>query len=309
MIRRLIIAVVSVSVIVGACSSTGDDGAGSPSADIVVTTSIWSDIVTNVACDGVATVSTVVPPGVDPHAFEPSLSDREVMSGAKIVVSNGGGLEGGLIDTLDAVASDGVPVVGMVDLVETIAPSNVDAEHDDGELDPHVWLDPTRVAAALEPLADRIASELGLEEGSLDPCVADYAARLESLDSEVAGLTEAVAEPRRQLVTNHDSLGYFADRYGFTVIGTIIPSTSSLAATNPSELEALRAAVTASGVPAIFSESTSADDDARALAAATGVDVVPLTVGTLGPSGSTTSTYIDLVRSTAEEITSALADG
>jgi ABC-type Zn uptake system ZnuABC Zn-binding protein ZnuA len=109
------------------------------------------------------------------------------------------------------------------------------------------------------------------------------------------------------LVTNHVALRYFADRYGFEVSGSIVDSTSSLAETDPAHLEELRATVAAAGVPAIFSETGESDADVNAVAAQLGVEVVALTVDTLGPPGSDLATYLDLLRVDTDRIVDALA--
>ena len=72
------------------------------------------------ACDGSLDIRTIVPAGGDPHAFEPSLQDREVLDGATLVVTNGLGLEETLDDTLDAVEDGGVPVFAVGDHVDTL---------------------------------------------------------------------------------------------------------------------------------------------------------------------------------------------
>ena len=92
-----------------------------PAAPIVVaTTSIWADITANVACDGLAEIETIIPPGGDPHSFEPSLRDRETMDNADLVVANGLFLEESLDDTIDAVESNGVPVLRVADELDPI---------------------------------------------------------------------------------------------------------------------------------------------------------------------------------------------
>ena len=108
------------------------------------------------------------------------------------------------------------------------------------------------------------------------------------------------------LVTNHDSLGYLADRYDFTVLGSILPSTSTLTEASPGQLEELGEAIEAEGVPAIFTETISSADDAEALADRLGVDVVELYTESLGEPGSGVETYADLMRFDAQAIADAL---
>ncbi len=112
---------------------------------------------------------------------------------------------------------------------------------------------------------------------------------------------------QRILVTNHDSLGYFADRYDFEVLGSVIPSSSSLAATSPAELDALAADIEATGVSAIFADTQNSSDDADALADRIGdVEVVSMLTDTLDEPGTDQGTYVGWLRQNVETIVEAL---
>ena len=286
----------------------------------MATTSIWADIVANVACDGRAEVITLIPPGGDPHAFQPSLQDRGRMESAVMVVANGLELEEGLEDTLEAVEEAGTPVFHMADHIDTIgfAPGmelehegeeeeeEEDEEEHHGGDDPHVWFDPIRVADALLPLSEALATQGGLDSGALSACVTKYRGELIALDDEIAGILAPLPHEKRLLLTNHDALGYFANRYEFELVGTVIPGGSSVGEANPAELQELVGLIDQTGVPAIFAESSHSSDDAEALARQAGVDVVVLDTGSLGPSGSGSDTYLGFMRSNAQKIADAL---
>ncbi len=292
-------------------ASCGSDGAATPESapTVVATTTIWADVASNVACDGLANVRTIVPAGGDPHSFEPSLRDRETMGNATLIVANGLGLEESMADVIDAVESDGVPVVRVGEFVDTIPAGDEPAGDGDGADDPHVWFDPVRVAAALPAIADALA-DAGLDRAALDACVADYSEQLGELDADIASTVASIPAERRLLVTNHDSLSYFADRYDFEILGSVIPSPSSLSATNPAELEALAGLIEDTGVPAIFAETQHSSADTQALADRVGdVDVVTLQTDTLGEPGSTTATYITWLSTTAQTVVDALRAG
>ncbi len=360
----------------------------------MATTSIWADIVANVACDGQAEVITLIPPGGDPHAFQPSLQDRGRMESAVMIVANGLDLEEGLGDTLEAVEEAGTPVFHMADHIETIgfAPGmelehheeeddhgneegeeeeddhgneegeeeeddhgneegeeEEDEEHheeeedeedeDEGEdhgeedededhgdededededhgeeeeghghsgEDPHVWFDPIKVADALVPLSEALAAQAGLEAGALSACVTEYRGELIALDAEIEGILAPLDHENRLMLTNHDALGYFANRYDFELVGTVIPGGSSVGEANPAELQELIGLIEQTGVPAIFAESSHSSDDAEALAREAGVEVVVLDTGSLGPSGSGSDTYLGFMRSNAQKIADSL---
>jgi ABC-type Zn uptake system ZnuABC Zn-binding protein ZnuA len=294
----------------------------------VVTTSIWADVVDRVDCEDHFEVRTLIPAGGDPHAYEPSMQDRDVMADAALVVANGAGLEAQLADTLQTVADDGTPLLELADHVTTAAPHGDDEpdepdesdepdEHDDPAADeghdhdgadPHIWFDPTLVIEALPALGDALVAA-GAADAAIAECVATVGGELEDLDTEIATILAAVPEDRRVLVTNHDSLGYFARRYGFAILGSVLPSSSTLVETSPSELDDLADAIAESGVPAIFAEMLESTDDASALADRLGIEVVVLYSGSLGDADSGVTTYADLLRFNAEAIAAALGAG
>jgi len=286
-----LIALTVLSLAAGACGS--DEAApGASGPTIIATTSIWADVANNVACDPSAAVQAVIPAGGDPHAFEPSLSDRGAMEDAALVVANGLDLEQGLSDTLDALDT---PVLRMAD---EIAP-------DTG--DPHVWFDPVRVSAALPALAESLVGAADLDVAAVDDCLTDYQEELASIDTEITAILAAIDPARRKLVTSHDSLAYFADRYGFEIVGTVVASSSTLAETNPAQLEDLARVVEREAVTAIFVDRDQSADAAIALADRVGdVEVVTLRTGTLGEAGSGADTYLGFLRTNAQLIADAL---
>ena len=356
---------------------------------MVVTTGIWADVAGNVGCDDSVSITTIIPPGGDPHTFEPSLRDREIMDDADLVIANGLGLEESLHDTLEAVAEAGTPIFELGDHIETIEfdiaaahghghgeaeddghddedegdghdedegeddghddeaeseddghddeddgdghdedegeddghdedegdghddeAEGEDDHHEEGGADPHIWFDLQKVANALPALADALVGA-GADADLVRGCLESYRQAMVDADAQMLEIISAIPDERRILVTNHDSLGYFADRYGFEVVGTVIPANTTAAEANPAELAELAEIIEHEGVPAVFSETTSADDDAQALATAAGnVAVVPLLTGSLAPAGETGDTLIGLLLHNARAISDALnADG
>lgn len=318
--QRHLAVVAGFALALAACGSdepASSSGSSRPAIDadaavVVATTSIWADITSNVACNGLADVRMIIPPGGDPHSFEPSLRDRETMDTAELIVANGLVLEESLEDTIDAVESGGVPVLRVgdgLDPIPTAAASHDDdheGDDDHGDADPHVWWDPTRIAAAVPLIADALV-EAGLDRERVDVCADQYVDDLARLDDEMATIVATLPVDQRILVTNHDSLGYFADRYDFQVLGSVIPSSSSLAATSPAALDALAADIEATGVPAIFADTQNSSDDADALANRIGdVAVVSMLTDTLDEPGTDQGTYVGWLRENVQIIVDAL---
>ncbi len=181
-----------------------------------------------------------------------------------------------------------------------------DHGHDHSGGDPHVWLDLQRVAGVLGELADELI-HAGADADTVNRCLDSYREALENTDAEVAEILDAVPADRRILITNHDAFGYFADRYGFEIVGTVIPSVSTAAETNPALLEELAEIIEHEGVPAVFSETTHSDVDIQALATAAGnINVVQLLTGSLAPDGEEGDTLIGMLRFNAQAIADAL---
>jgi zinc/manganese transport system substrate-binding protein len=297
-----------------AVGCAGDDRPSSSAVpDIVATTSIWSDVVRNVACDGLATVESLIPVGADPHGYEPSLADRARIESAVLVVANGLGLEESLDDTLDAAEADGASIFRMGDHVSTIELAGAGDEHegdagaDSEAIDPHIWLDPQRTIEALDDLGAALVAA-GLDGDRVGGCIRRYTSALRAVDQEMESILAIVPAERRKLVTNHEALGYLADRYGFEILGAVIPASSTVAEASPGQLAALADEIESAGVPTIFSETQLSDSDAKALAAEIGdVDVVALTTDTLGSPGSQAATYETMLTHNARLIAEGLA--
>ncbi len=148
--------------------------------------------------------------------------------------------------------------------------------------------------------------ELSANAG-FDTRAQEYAGQLEELDEQVAAMLNTIPPAQRELVTNHDSLAYFADRYDFQILGTVIPSVSTGAEPSAQDLAGLANTVREAEVSAIFSDSSASTALAEALAAEVGaVQIVQLHTGSLDASGGEADSYEALLLSNAEKITAAL---
>ncbi len=290
---------VALLITMSACSGPASEAGG---LHIVVTTTILGDVVTRVT-GGTAVVEILLPIGADPHEFQASSRQITALGRADLVVANGLGLEEGLDDVLSSLESDGTRVYRVAVHLDPI-PFGSGLDGDKTDLDPHVWMDPGRMATA----ARLISTELEILDpdgpwaGNSDV----YVAELQSLDVEIEQQLASVTN--RVLVTNHDSLAYFADGYGFEVVGVVIPGGSTLAAPSSAELAELVSTIESRGVSVIFTESTESGalGDAVAAEVDAAVAVVRLFIGSLGGPGSGAETYIDMMRTNAALIAGAL---
>ena len=184
-----------------------------------------------------------------------------------------------------------------------------DHDHDHGPEDPHLWTDPTRVAAAVEALEAVIVELEGVDADELSASIDSYLTALADLDSTMEATLDVVRDGERVLITNHEVFGYFADRFDFDVVGAVIPSLTTNAEPSAADLEGLADLIRDEGIPAIFAETTQSSRLADVLAAEVGedVEVVELFSESLGEPGSGAETYLTMMALNAELIASALS--
>ena len=262
---------------------------------VVATTTIVGDVVAAVGGQAID-LRVLLPRGADPHTFQATPRDLVLLSTAGVVFLNGAGLETVLYPLLDTTASDAVALSAGMTLRRLGDQERDDHGEDEGDWDPHVWLDPTLVMIWTERIADALAER--------DPANAvGYAARADTYRTALADLDlwiwrqlGGLPSERRQLVTDHASLGYFAARYGFTEIGAILPGFSTLAEPSARELAALEDRIRELGVTALFVEASAHPTLARQIADDTGVGVVRLFLGSLSAPNGPAASYLDLMR-------------
>ena len=277
--------------LVAGCTSGGSSSpAITPS--VVVTYSALGDVVSRLVGDA-ATVTVLIPNGQDQHDFSPSAKDIEELNNASFVVSNGLDLEEGLEDTLVQTEKSGVPVFHIADYV-TLRSLTSEADGHGGGKDPHIWLDPETLAEAVPALTAALEKalkvDLSQEEQNLVTELKDVSAGIASTLSEVDECT---------LVTGHDSLQYFAARYGCTVVGAVIPSFSTAAEASAGDLAALKKIAQQENVKVIFTELGTPADVAALLSKELGVKLQELSTHVLPSSGEYKEMMLNLASSIA----------
>jgi zinc/manganese transport system substrate-binding protein len=277
-------------------------GGGAPERSVVVPTNILGDVTRNVVGDQ-AEVTVLMGPGADPHSFAISAQQAARLERAGLVVHNGLELEEGVQRHVDAARAAGVPSFAAAESVDPLPYAT------DGTPDPHFWTDPQRVRRLVDLVADQVVEHVeGVDEATVRRNAARYGAAVEELDAALTEQFGRIPPERRKLVTNHHVFGYLAQRYGFEVVGAVIPSGTTLASPSASDLESLATAVRAAGVPAIFADSSQPDRLARVLADRAGVHVavVPLFSESLTREGEGAATYLEMMRANADAIARGL---
>ena len=271
---------------------------------IVVTYSILGSIVKELIGDK-ANVTVSIPNGLDPHEWEPSARDIETINKADLVIENGLGLEAGMEKTLQIAKDNGVRFFTATDYITVrhVGPGegipSGDPDQVLGAPDPHFWMDPLSMVSIITALTPVLSNELNLDVSSQASSLKN---RLNNLNTEVTNILTAVPAEDRNLVTGHESMGYFAQRYGFQLIGVIIPSLSTQASVSAANLAILITVIQKNQVKAIFTELGTSQASANTISQDTGVKVVELTTHVLPADGS----YFTFMTNVANTISNAL---
>jgi zinc/manganese transport system substrate-binding protein len=321
--HKLVSAFIALTVL-ASCSSSNDSTTANESSlettsdsvvaelpVIAVTYSIIGDLVSQLVGDS-ASVNVVIPDGQDPHEFQPSAKDIESINNAALVVSNGLEFEEGLEEVLENIAdsSGNIFMIGDHITVRKIedgdehkdddhGDDHKDDEHGDKHTggDPHLWLSPATMLEMLPALTTALgeatSADLSAEATALTT-------KLQDLDGEVESIINGLDECN--LVSGHDEMGYFADRYGCEVIGVIIPSFTTTSEATAGELAKLKKQVKQNKVPAIFTGLGVSPDTATQLAKELGIKAVTLSTHYLDGAANYQEFILNLTNQIAEAL-------
>jgi zinc/manganese transport system substrate-binding protein/manganese/iron transport system substrate-binding protein len=294
-LQRLAIACL-VSLGLVACQAPGRSPSPGTTLKVVTTTTVFADIVQNVGGSRV-TATSIIPPGVGPEDYEPKPDDAVKLADARLIVSNGVGLDNFLDDLLASGNGGETPRLVLGDGIPTITI--------DGEPNPHFWLDPMLVKQYYLPAIVAKLSEIDPDGEAVFQANADtYGTQLDQLDAELKAKIDEIPSANRKLVTFHDAFPYFAKHFGFELIGVILANVGQ--DPSASELAALVDKVKAANVKAVFSEAQFSPRLAETLATEAGITQVVTTLynDALGPAPA--DTYLGLMQWNVDQIVPAL---
>jgi ABC-type Zn uptake system ZnuABC Zn-binding protein ZnuA len=279
------------------------------SLKVLAVESFLADIVQNVAGDRLD-VETLMPKGLDPHSFEPTPRDVAMISEIDILFANGAGFEEWLDDILENLPANQIIVEASAGLQSrTIEEGHSENDGHDHEIDPHFWLDPNLVVTYVENIRDGLIAVDPQGKDQYSANAESYIQQLKELDVYIQEKIVTIPAERRLIVTNHESFGYFADRYGFEIVGTIIHSVSSGAAPSAQQMAQLVDQMRDSGAIAIFMETGTNPQLAEQLAKETNIKIVyDLYTHSVSDSNGKASTYIDLMKYNVEQMVIALGE-
>ncbi|MFJ8749982.1 zinc ABC transporter substrate-binding protein AztC [Streptomyces sp. NPDC102441] len=304
--RRRVPALLLLVLLAGA-PLLGLSGCGSKQGrpSVVVTTNILGDITRNIV-GGEAEVTVLMRTDADPHSFGVSAPQAASLEQADLVVYNGLGLEENVLRHVEAAEEAGVPTLAVGD---TVDPVTYAAGESAGESDPHFWTDPERIRKAVGLIADQVTEHVRGADGAV---VAEnataYGAQVTELTAWMRKQFGSIPSERRQLVTNHHVFGYLAQRFGFRIVGAVIPGGTTLASPSASDLKSLATAIETAGVRTVFADSSQPDRLAQVLKRESDieVDVVPLFSESLTAKGKGAATYLEMMRANTRAISKGL---
>jgi ABC-type Zn uptake system ZnuABC Zn-binding protein ZnuA len=313
-ILRLSVAMILI-LILTACQPNEDKvNQADASIKVIAVESFLADIVQNIAGERMV-VDTLMPKGLDPHSFEPTPRDVARISDSDILFVNGAGFEAWLEGVIENLPETLVVVEASAGLQSRTVEEEDHAdegkleEEDDHEIDPHFWLDPTLVITYAENIRDGLIAIDPEGKEIYSSNTEEYIQQLKDLDVYIQEKIAVIPMERRLIVTNHESFGYFADRYGFEIVGTIIHSVSSGAAPSAQQMAELVDQMRASGAIAIFMETGTNPQLAEQLAKETNIKIVyDLYTHSVSDSDGQASTYIDLMKYNVEQMINALGE-
>jgi len=289
--------VAALVVLCLASAGCGEDEEGGDGAvSVVATTTQLGDFARHVSGSR-ADVSQILPPNADPHDYEPRPSDARELERADVVLRSGGDLDEWLVELIESSGSEAATV-------------EVSKSVHERKGDPHWWQDPRNAAKAVGAIEAALVQADPAGRAEYERNADAYIARLGKLDREAAACIAKLPRDARKLVTTHDALGYYADRYGLEVIGAVIPSLSTQAQPSSKGIGELVDLIRKEKVKAIFPESSLSSKLEDAVSRESGASVGgELWADTLGPEGSSGETYIDSIASNTETIVDGLSGG
>lgn len=267
---------------------------------VVTTMSILNDMVKQVGGERVES-QNIIPIGAGPEDYQPTPEAAQAIAAADLIFYNGYGLEEWLDDLFESAARPGQHQIAVA---EGLPALDVGGE-EFAQGNPHFWLSAAYAAKYVERIRDGLIRSDAANTAFYTSNADAYIKQLLDLNTELKQMAEMLPQERRKIVTNHDAFPYFAEEYGFTIVGNILGNPES----EPSagDMARLVQRIKQEQVKAIFSESQFNPRLSKILADEAGITVVAnLYTDTLGEEGSEVATYIAMMRYNMKTIVEAL---
>jgi zinc/manganese transport system substrate-binding protein len=275
--------------------------AHSQTLKVATSFSILEDFVANVGGNRVS-ITNFVPRDGDAHTYQPGTQDVRKLAEARVVFINGLGLEAWFQPLLKNAAS----TAKVVTVSSGLKPRTF---NEDGKkvADPHAWWNLTNAVQYVRNIQRGLSNADSAGAATYKTNADRYARAITNLDAWAKKEILSLPVTSRKLVTNHDALGYFAERYGFQVIGDVIPSLGTEQEPSAKAMAQLSNTIQAQQAKAIFTENTVSKKLAETIASESGAKIAPpLYTDALGPVGSSGETFLEAFRYNVRTIVDAL---
>lgn len=279
---------------------------------VVATTTILGNVVKEIGGDQID-LTILLPTGVDPHSYQPTPQDIKLLTNSNLIFMNGAGLEEFMQRLIDNAliganhsspkiisASDGI---NLRHLDSAQGQSGIDTQ---GGTDPHVWFDPQNVIIWSQNIAETLSNADPANASLYQENQKAYQTKLEELDQWITQQIAQIPAQDRKLVTDHNDLGYFADKYGFDILGAVVPSFSTAAEPSAQELANLEQTIQDSGAKAVVVGTTVNANIEKRIAQDTNTKLITIYTGSLSEPGGEAATYLDFMRYDATAIVTGL---
>jgi len=296
--------VIAAALVALLLSGVGMASAQETRLNIVTTTTQVTDL-TNILTQGVGgiAITGLMGAGVDPHLYQPTISDITAMNAADAVFYSGLHLEGKMGEVLDALAEQGVVTYAVSDPVKnagfTFGGFRLSDEFTDVD-DPHFWFDPRNWQLAADGLADTLAQIDPANAAVYDANAQAYVAQLDLLYSWGQEALAVVPEPQRYLITSHDAFQYFGDAFGWQVRG--LQGISTVDEAGVADIQDLASFIVNQGIPVMFIESSvppdaieAVQEAVRAAGGTVGIGTRVLYSDAMGATNSFGGTYMGML--------------
>ena len=275
--------------------------------EVVATTSIIADVISNVGGNTLG-ITVLIGVGQDPHGYQPTPSALAAIERAHIVFTNGFGLEESLLTVIDNAATGAVVPLSVG--IEPINSNGDDQSH--SMTDPHVWFDPTNVVVWTKNINNVLSEADPKNQASYQAGAESYIKQLELLDEKIQLRTSSLPSEKRKLVTDHRMFAYFADEYGYELIGSVLPSPSTSGETSPRQLSNLVKVLRKEKMATLFVGTTAGhglEKLAATLAQELGeqITTIALLTRSLSQKGAPGDTYIGYMEYNVDQIIKGLA--
>ncbi|MBD2354567.1 zinc ABC transporter substrate-binding protein [Tolypothrix sp. FACHB-123] len=264
---------------------------------VVATTSILCDLTKQIAKNKI-NLTCLIPPGTDPHRYQPKPEDRTAVEQANLILYNGYNLEPGLIKLIKATKSS-APKIPVAQIAVT-QPQKF-RQGKNIVTDPHIWHNAKNGIKMVEVISNNL---IKLDSSNAETYKSNQVkinAELTQLDKWIKSRIASIPEERRTLVTPHHAMSYYAKAYGLSLISTNKRPTSI-------QMKNLATKIKQAEIPTIFNETAINSNAIESVATAATVKVSERNLYSdgLGEGGTGVETYQTMMTANTRTIVEGL---